>query len=386
MPHPIPTHMAAVLLTGYGGLNKLEYREDVPVPRPGPGEVLIQVRAAGINNTDINTRSGWYNQAVRTGTDVDGGAQSGFAVQHAGSGDWGSDIAFPRIQGADVAGLIVAVGAGVDLRRIGERVICDPYFRAPGDTISMESTGFLGAHRDGGFAQYTVVPSDNAIMVPHDLALSDAQLATVPCSGGTAMNMLLMAGLRAGDNVLVSGASGGVGSYLVQIARASGATVVAICSADKSDAVLKLGAHAVVHRGAHDLTAAVRVALGGAPLTLFADVVGGDAFGPCLELLATGGRYATAGAIAGPMVALDLRTLYLKSLSFFGSSVYRRDALPALLALLQRGSVVPAVADVSPLEQIQSAQRAFLDKYHVGSKVLQPPSSKTEKTDGPQDL
>lgn len=376
MTHPIPTHMAAVLLTGFGGLDKLQYREDVPVPRPAPGEVLIQVRAAGINNTDINTRSGWYNQAVKTGTEAEG-AQSGFAVEHADSGDWGSDIGFPRIQGADVAGTIVAVGPGVDAQRVGERVICDPYFHAPDDTGSLESTGFLGAHRDGGFAQFTVVPSANAITVAHDLALSDAQLATVPCSGGTAMNMLLMAGLRSGDRVLVTGASGGVGSFLVQIARASGATVVAICGADKCDAVLKLGAHAVVDRAVHDLAGAVRVALGGAPLTLFADVVGGDTFGQCLELLAPGGRYVTAGAIAGPMVSLDLRTLYLKSLSFFGSSVYRRDTLPALLALLQRGAVVPAVADVSALAQIRTAQTQFLAKHHVGSKVLQPPSSHT---------
>lgn len=372
MTDTIPTRMAAVLLTGYGGLDKLEYREDVPVPRPGPGEVLIRVHAAGVNNTDINTRSGWYNQAVKTGTEVDG-AQSGFAVRHAGSGDWGSDMTFPRIQGADVAGRIVAVGAGVDPQRFGQRVICDPYFHAPGDTSSLESTGFLGAHRDGGFAQFTVVPGANALTIAPDLPLSDAQLATVPCSGGTAMNMLLMAGLRAGDHVLVSGASGGVGSFLVQIARASGATVVAICAADKCDAVLELGAHAVVDRAVSDLPNAVMAALGGAPLTLFADVVGGAMFGPCLGLLAAGGRYVTAGAIAGPMVTLDLRTLYLKSLSFFGSSVYRRDALPALLALLQRGALAPVVSDVSPLAQIHSAQTDFLAKRHVGSKVLQPP-------------
>jgi NADPH:quinone reductase-like Zn-dependent oxidoreductase len=372
MTTTIPTHMAAVMLTGYGGLDKLKYREDVPVPRPGPGEVLIQVHAAGVNNTDINTRSGWYNQAVKTGTEFEG-AQSGFAVQHAGSGDWGSDITFPRIQGADVAGYVVAVGVGVDPTRIGERVICDPYFHAAGDTTSLESTGFLGAHRDGGFAQFTAVPSRNAITVAHDLPLSDAQLATVPCSGGTAMNMMLMAGLRAGDHVLVTGASGGVGSFLVQIARASAATVVAVCGAEKCDAVLKLGAHAVIDRAVNDLPNAIQAALGGAALTLFADVVGGEMFSPCLGLLATGGRYVTAGAIAGPMVALDLRTLYLKSLSFFGSSVYRRDALPALVALLQRGAVVPAVSDVSPLAQIHAAQTAFLAKHHIGSKVLLPP-------------
>ncbi len=364
--------MAAVLLTGFGGLDKLQYREDVPVPFPEPGEVLIQVRAAGINNTDINTRSGWYNQAVKTGTQAEG-AKSGFAVEHADSGDWGSDIRFPRIQGADVVGTIVAVGVGVDLQRIGERVICDPYFHAPEDTTSLDSSGFLGAHRDGGFAQFTAVPARNAITVAHDLALTDAQLATVPCSGGTAMNMMLMAGLRDGDRVLVTGASGGVGSFLVQIARASGATVIAVCGASKRDAVLALGAHHVVDRTASNTASAVRACLEGAPLTLIADVVGGDAFAPYLDLLATGGRYVTAGAIAGPLVTLDLRKLYLKSLSFFGSSVYRRDTLPALLALLQRGALLPAVADIQPLANICQAQREFLDKHHVGSKVLLPP-------------
>ncbi len=372
MTMPIPTRMAAVLLTGYGGLDKLHYREDVPVPHPEPGEVLIRVRAAGINNTDINTRSGWYNKAVKTGTEAEG-AQAGFAVEHADSGDWGSDIEFPRIQGADVAGIIAAVGAGVDPQRIGERVICDPYFHALNDTTSLESTGFLGAHRDGGFAQYTVVPAGNAITVAHDLALTDAQLATVPCSGGTAMNMMLMAGLRTGDRVLVTGASGGVGSFLVQIARASGATVVAVCGASKREALLALGAHFVVDRAASDPAGAIRACLNGAPLSLIADVVGGDAFAPCLDLLATGGRYVTAGAIAGPMVTLDLRTLYLKSLSFFGSSVYRRDTLPALVALLQRGDVSPAVADIRPLADICQAQLEFLDKRHIGSKVLLPP-------------
>ncbi len=373
MTPTIPTHMAAVQLTGYGGLDKLQYRDDVPVPHPAPGEVLIQVRAAGINNTDINTRSGWYNQAVKTGTEAEG-AQSGFAVEHANSSGWGSDIGFPRIQGADVAGIIVAVGPGVDPRRVGERVICDPYFHLPEDTTSLESTGFLGAHRDGGFAQFTVVPAGNAITVAHDLPLTDAQLATVPCSGGTAMNMMLMAGLRAGDRVLVTGASGGVGSFLVQIARASGATVVAVCGAGKHDAVMALGAHHVVDRAASDQANAIRACLGGAPLTLIADVVGGDSFIPYLDLLATAGRYVTAGAIAGPMVTLDLRTLYLKSLSFFGSSVYQRDTLPALLALLQRGAVLPAVADIRPLADICQAQREFLDKRHIGSKVLIPPA------------
>ncbi len=332
--------------------------------------MLIQVRAAGINNTDINTRSGWYNQAVKTGTDA-AGAQSGFAVQHAGSGDWGSDLTFPRIQGADVAGQIVAVGADVNPQRIGERVICDPYFHAAGDTASLESTGFLGAHRDGGFAQFTTVPNANAITISHDMPLSDAQLATVPCSGGTAMNMMLMAGLRAGDQVLVSGASGGVGSFLVQIARAAGATVVAICGADKCDAVLRLGAHAVVDRAVNDLPNAIKAAMGGAPLTLFADVVGADLFRTCQPA----GR---RGPFDGWRNRRGCQNAYLNTRcpSSAPASIGAMPC-PPCWCCCNVAQWYPRSL-MSPLVQIRTAQTEFLAKHHIGSKVLQPPSSKSQ--------
>ena len=373
----IPETMAAVCLTGYGGLEKLAYREDVAVPQPGPGAVLVQVAAAGMNNTDINTRTGWYSKAVESGTTAEGG-RSGFAeaeVKETGSGmgDWSVDIRFPRIQGADVVGRVVAVGDGVPESRLGERVVCDPYIRAPEDSEGLEAARFLGADLDGGFAQFTVVPSGNAVAVAEELAVTDAQLATLPCAGGTAMNMLLMAGIEAGDRVLVTGASGGVGTFLVQIAKHIGAEVTAVAGQNKAAAVAALGAE-VVHREEPDLVAAALAASGGEAYSLVADVVGGPRFADYLALLRRGGRYVTAGAIAGPLVSLDLRTLYLKSLSFFGSTTYRRDTFPTLLSLVSEGGLTPAVASTRPLKEIREAQEAFMEKTHVGSLVLIPPA------------
>src|SRR5689334_10183052 len=193
-----PKTMTAVHLTGHGGLEKLDVRHDVSVPKPGPGGVLIRVTAAGMNNTDINTRTGWYNLAVSAGTTVEGG-QGGFGISEKGMGDWEGGLTFPRIQGADAVGRIVAVGPDIDAARVGDRVVCDPYIRDPGDVEGFDSAGFLGSEHDGAFAQYVVVPSVNAVKVPGDLPVDDAALATLPCSGGTAMNMLNMAGAKAGD-------------------------------------------------------------------------------------------------------------------------------------------------------------------------------------------
>jgi len=354
--------MSGVVLTGYGGFERLEYRDDLPVPQPRPDEVVINVRAAGINNTDINTRTGWYQDAVTSGTTEDGEAV-GFDVER-GRGGWAGDISFPRVQGADVSGHIAAVGVDVDPSRLGDRVVCDPYCRADG------SAEFLGSERDGGFAQFCAVPAANAHSVAR-MAIGDAELATLPCSAGTAMNMMLIASVGPGDRVIVTGASGGVGTFLIQIGRHLGADVVAIASADKHAALAALGAHVVDRHSQHPVRDACD-ALAAAP-TVVADVVGGALFRSLIGALERGGRYVTAGAIAGPVVELDLRTLYLNSLEFYGSAVYRRDTFPALLDILAAGGIDPIVDSEWPLEQIVEAQRAFLAKTHVGSIVLTVP-------------
>ncbi|MDH3467043.1 MAG: alcohol dehydrogenase catalytic domain-containing protein, partial [Gammaproteobacteria bacterium] len=227
MNMPAPNSMCAVHLTGHGGIEKLVYRDDVPTPVPADDEVLIQVAAAGMNNTDINTRIGWYSKDMTIGTPT-ADAGDGTEVESASMGDWKVGLSFPRIQGADIVGHIVAAGSSVDSGRIGQRVTCDPYVLQSDDQQGWENSGFLGADYDGGFAQFVAVPARNAYRISERVALTDAALATLPCSGGTAMNMLLMAHVGPGDIMLVTGASGGVGTFLIQLGHHLGADVIAI--------------------------------------------------------------------------------------------------------------------------------------------------------------
>ena len=369
--------MNGVYLQGHGGLDKLDYRKDIPVPQCKTDEVLIKVSAAGVNNTDINTRIGWYNSEVTEGTLSDN-ARNGIdlkledTAKVRGMGDWNVGLEFPRIQGADVAGRIVETGRNVDPNRIGERVICDPYIRPSDDYAGWENAGFLGADFDGGFAEFVTVPSRNVYRISEALSLTDEALCTLPCSGGTAMNMLLMAAVRSGDTMLVTGASGGVGTFLVQIGHALGAKIIAVSGKSKIHQVSKLNPLAVVDRNSPDFVNDILEITQGDKLSVVADVVGGTYFSDLLSLLQRGGKFVTAGAIAGPMVTLDLRTLYLKSLEFYGSSAYRADAIPKLIELVEAGKVDPAVDSVLPLSDIRLAQQKFLEKKHVGSLVLTP--------------
>ena len=367
-----PKTMTAVHLTGHGSFDKLTVVSNAPVPNPEKGEVLVQVSAAGMNNTDINTRTGWYNQQVASGTTEAGGI-AGFGIESEGMGDWEGELTFPRIQGADVVGTIVAVGQDVPTQCLGEHVIIDPYICQADSDNYLDTAGFLGSEYDGGFAQYTKVPAKNAIPIPEAITTSDVALATLPCSGGTATNMLLMTGVKAGDRLLVTGASGGVGTFLVQMGKHLGATVIAVSSGDKMDAIRALGADAVIDRTAPDLYEQVMQVTTGQKLTVVADVVGGTQFSTYLALLGRGGRYVTAGAIAGPLVTLDLRTLYLKNLEFYGSTIYRPDTFPTLLRWLTEKGFTPQVADTYPLAEIKTAQAKFLTKRHIGSFVLIPP-------------
>ena len=353
---PLPATMRAVLLTGYGGFDKLALRSDVPVPQPGPGDVLIRVTAAGINNTDINTRIGWYAKSVTDGTDV---AATAEAPSKDGAGWSGTCFSFPRIQGADACGTIVAVGAGVDPVRVGERVLVEPVFRQKGPFDIL----YFGSEVDGSFAEFARVPAAHAHRVA--TTLSDVELASLPCAYSTAENMLTRLGLRAGEKVLITGASGGVGSAAVQLAKRRGAQVFALAGDDKAEAVRALGADHVFPR-----RASLRQLFGDNYFDAAVDVVGGAGFGAILDALTPGGRYATAGAIAGPLVELDLRTLYLKDLRLIGCTALDPEVFPNLVRYVEQGEIKPAIAKTYPLFEIVAAQQAFLEKRHVGKIVL----------------
>jgi NADPH:quinone reductase-like Zn-dependent oxidoreductase len=359
MRQPVDT-MHAVLLRGHGGPDMLEYRTDVPVPRPGPGEVLIAVSAAGVNNTDINTRVGWYAPSFTGATSAAAATTSAGGAALDG-GSWsGAAIAFPRIQGADVCGTIVEAGEGVPRARVGERVIVQSCLR------SLRRGGrdpWLGSEVDGAFAQFVRAPSADTYRV--ESALSDAQLAAVPCSYGTAENLLHRSAVGAGDRVLVTGASGGVGSAAVQLARRRGAEVIAVAGEEKAAAVRALGAARVVPRGAD-----LEIVIGREQVDVVVDLVGGPRWPQLLAVLRPRGRYAISGAIGGPIVELDLRALYLKDLALFGCTSHDDEVFANIVGYLERGELVPTVSATYPLADIAEAQRDFEAKRHVGKLVL----------------
>lgn len=352
----VPAVMGAVLLTGYGGYDKLEWRTDVPVPLPGEGDVLIRIGAAAVNNTDVNTRIGWYSKAVAEATDA--GAARG--IEGAGDDGWsGAAFTFPRIQGADACGQIVAVGEGVDSSRIGQRVLVEPVFRGS----SRFDIRYFGSEVDGGFAEYARVPSAHAHRI--ESACSDVELASFPCAYATAENILTRIGVQAGERVLITGASGGVGSAAVQLAKRRGAEVTAMAADAKAEMVRGLGASQVVPRDA-DLESL----FGPEYFHAAVDIVGGGQFGPILNTLKRGGRYGVSGAISGPVVDLDLRTLYLKDLRLIGCTVLEPEVFPNLIGYIERGEIKPVVAATYPITDIAAAQEAFLTKRHVGKIVL----------------
>ena len=351
-----PSTMHAVVLTGHGGLDRLEYRDDVPVPEPGPGEVLIEVSACGMNNTDVWVRQGAY------GREDDPDAVSTWRRGR-------STLTFPRIQGTDSVGRIVEVGDGVQDDRIGERVMVDfsIYNR---DDDSLADIDYLGHGRDGGYAEYQVVPADHAHVVTSDI--TDAELATFCCAYLTGEHMLDRVRLGAGERVLITGASGGVGSGLIQLVRARGAVPYAITSAGKADEVRAMGAEGVVLRDEGDLVEAVAAMLDGEAIDVVADLVAGDMFNDLLRILRPEGRYTTSGAIAGPVVSLDLRTMYLKHLELHGSSQGTRAAFRRLVGYIEAGTIRPLLAGTYRLSDFHRAQTDFMAKGFIGNLVVVP--------------
>lgn len=358
----LPNTMKAMVTMGHGGLEQMVLHTDWPRPEPAEGEVLIKVAACGLNNTDVNTRSGWYSKTVTDAT-------TGGAFEKVGEDDptWGGNpITFPRIQGADICGEIVAVGAGVYSARIGQRVITDGWLRDPNDPENMDKTGYYGSERDGGFAEYATTPAVNALPIKSNL--SDAELATFSCSYSTAEGMLTRANVMDRDTVLVPGASGGVGGALVQLAKRRGARVIAMASEAKHPDVAKLGPDRILPRAPENL----RAALGEEKVTVVADVVGGPYWPNLIDILERGGRYTCSGAIAGPMVEFDLRTFYLRDLTFTGSTVIDPQVMRNIVKYIETDQIKPALAATYPLEDLRDAQAALIAKQHTGNIVVIP--------------
>ncbi|MEL6576715.1 MAG: alcohol dehydrogenase family protein [Pseudomonadota bacterium] len=356
--------MKAMVLMGHGDVDQLVWHEDWPRPEPGPGEVLIKVAACGLNNTDVNTRSGWYSKAVTEATT--GGA---YAEVDEEDPTWGGlPITFPRIQGADVAGTVEAVGEGADPALVGRRVMIDTWLRDPADPMNLDKVGYYGSECDGGYAEYTKVHARQ--VHPIDTDLTDAELATFATAYITAENMLDRGDVREGDTVLIPGASGGVGSALIQLARRRGARPIAMAGEGKWDALRPLGAEAILPRSPENLADALEEATGRREVSVVCDVVGGAIWSQLLGVVERGGRYACSGAIAGPIVAFDLRTFYLRDLQMRGATIVPDGTFARLVGYIARGEIKPVLAATYPLFALRDAQRAFIDKGYVGKIVV----------------
>lgn len=343
--------MKAAVLTAHGGPEVLQVRSDWPRPQPGAGEVLVQVHAASVNNTDIWTREGAY------GLPGDPDAKAG----------WRGPVAFPRVQGGDIAGVISAVGPGIDAGRVGERVLVDPALYRD-EAPDAPPVGLLGSEADGGFAEFVTVSAEQA----HDMTdspLSDEQLSALPVAYGTAMGMLERAAVGRGEAILVTGASGGVGLALVQLAAARGAEVIALTSGSKGAGVLAAGASHVVDRNADDVAEQIiRHSQGG--LDVVADVAGGPLMSQLLPLIRDDGRWVIAGAVGGAVVELDLRRLYLHNLRLIGSSMHTREHFASLANAARSAAIHPVIASQHALEDIAIAQEEFARGQHIGKIVL----------------
>jgi NADPH:quinone reductase-like Zn-dependent oxidoreductase len=346
----VPDTMQAVVLTGHGGLEMLAFRDDVPVPDPGAGDVLVRVDACGLNNTDIWTREAAY------------GDDAG----------WQGTLDFPIIQGADIAGEIVDVGADVSADRLGQRVLVDNalYAEAPTAFGSLVNADLIGSERDGGYAEYAAVPAENAHHI--ESSLSAAELATFPTAYVTAERMLNRGNVGSGDDVFVTGASGGVGTGLIQLACRRGARVLALTSSGKAAAVRDLGADEVVARDETAVPTAIDNWTHDGSVDVVADVVGGELFQAFLERLRPGGRLVTAGAVAGAVTEVDLRTVYLNQIEIVGSTMGTRSEFADLVGYIEDGDIEPVLAETYPLNEIHDAQRQFVRSDYVGNIVVEP--------------
>ncbi|MFC6688483.1 alcohol dehydrogenase family protein [Jhaorihella thermophila] len=351
----LPDTMSGVVLTGHGGPEKLVWRDDIPVPRPGRGAVLVKVAAAGINNTDINTRIGWYAREVTSSTAEAEGAE-------VDAGGWAGALQFPRIQGGDLCGHVVALGEGASRLKLGARVISPNCLPRPRPDNPLHFI-VIGSEIDGAFAQYCLMREDDLYDVTV-APLSDVELGAMPCAYGTAEGLVTKAGVQPAERVLVTGASGGVGMAAVQLCTLRGAHVTGVAAPSKADAVRQAGAVEVIGRDDP------------LPENTFhrvIDVVGGDRWADLLRALRPGGHYAASGAIAGPMVTGDLRDIYLKDLTLHGSTFQPVEVFARLVDVINAGRLKPLVSQTYPLQDIHAAQADFEAKRYPGKLVLIPP-------------
>jgi alcohol dehydrogenase len=327
--------MRAIAIAAHGGLEQVKLRTDWPAPKAGPGQAVVEVKACGLNYLDI------------------------FVLQ----GMPGLPVTMPRIPGGDIAGVVQSVGPGVGREWVGRRVLIDPHIK-PG--------GALGEHANGGLCERIAVEAENLIHMPD--AVSFEQAAALPIAYGTAHRMLITRGrLQAGELVLILGASGGVGTGCVQIAKNLKARVIACASsAGKLRRLAELGADYLIDYTQEDFSRKAWEISGKKGVDVLVNYTGGDTWVPSLRTLARHGRLLTCGATAGFDPKTDIRYIWRREVDIIGANGWTREDLEALLVEVERGRIKPVIDRVLPLAESAEAMRLLLDREVFGKVIVTP--------------
>ena len=327
--------MRAVAIQAHGGLDQVKLRTDWPEPTAGPGQAVVTVKACGLNYLDI------------------------FVLQ----GMPGLPVTMPRIPGGDISGVVHSVGAGVAREWVGRRVLIDPHIK-PG--------GALGEHANGGLCERIAIDAENLIHMPD--AVTFEQAASLPIAYGTAYRMMITRGqLKAGELVLILGASGGVGTGCVQIAKNLKARVIACASSEaKLRRLQELGADHVIDYTKEDFSKRAWEISGKKGVDVLVNYTGGDTWVPSLRTLARYGRLLTCGATAGFDPKTDIRYIWRREVNIIGANGWTRQDLEALLVEVERGSIKPIIHGVYPLAESREAMRVMEDREVFGKIIVVP--------------
>jgi alcohol dehydrogenase len=323
----------AAVIEAQGPVENLVYR-DCPDPIAGPDDLLVRVRVCGLNHLDIFVRRGMPGFPVST----------------------------PFISGGDVAGTVEAMGANVRGFAIGDRVVLNP----------SSEEGMLGESLPGGMAELVRTPATHAIPLPDGVSFEDA--ACLPVAYGTAWRMLYhRAPLGSGETVLVLGASGGVGTASVQIAKNLGARVFAVTSsAEKARRLKELGADVVIDASATDFSTETWRLTGKKGVDLVINYTGGDTWVPSMRCLRKHGRLVVCGATAGFDPRTDLRYVWVRELEIIGSDGWTTEDLRAIVAEVEAGRIRPIVSRVFPLSEARDAERLLEERAAFGKVLVRP--------------
>src|SRR5580658_2354354 len=334
--------MRALLLRKHGTLDDLEVVTDHPMPKAADGHVVIRVRAASFNYHDVFTVRGMP----------------------------GIKVPLPVIIGLDMAGEIAEVGAGVSGWKAGDRVLVNPLNK---------KKGLMGEMLDGGMAEYCAVAADQLVAIPPHVTFEEA--ASLPVAYGTAHRMLITHDtIRKGERVLVLGASGGVGTGCVILAKHLGAEVIACASsAEKMKRLEELGADEVINYQEVDFSKWAierygkpqrRSYDGGVDIVI--NFTGGDTWQPSLKCLKRGGKLLVCGATAGHDPAEDLRYIWTFELKIIGSNSFYDENLAALMGMIAEGKIKPVIDKILPLERAREGLRLIQDREVIGKVVIEP--------------